>query len=472
MSAQFALDPALASNSTSSTDAAPPATAAPSSLTKTLPKEPTVANHNPNPAHYSIFPALPRWGPFPGPIFAPPGPMPMPVPMYMVPGPWHHVVNHPAAYASWSSTSASPACGRTTDTGANPGDNGGPCTNTSSTSTQSIYSISATGVIQSQSRPHSPQLKSHYPPERNKPHSTFPWLASFLQHNPESKLVQGDPSLPRSTRCYSIPHYQNPGGFGGVYTPPSHTSTDTTSAPSAHSHYSDKSLDTPTTSTGDLGRPFACGTSGCSAAFDRKSDCERHRRTHAKGAARVDPKRADAFGQANPTWVRALVSIPGCSPEFLIMLWVRRIKRPTRPSSKSDVNPMPPSPPRRMSTRKRKNMTPGVYADPSESDFEDDEGDYSEGNSKRLRGGDSDDDNHDDGMEMNGQNHIGLGSQSNLNLPSHPRKLRSFASDGRVRRPAGAFTGTDEDFANMQAVEALQAALQQIEAEKGHESVV
>ncbi|GAB1524500.1 hypothetical protein RhiTH_007654 [Rhizoctonia solani] len=526
MSAQFALDPALASNSTSSTDAAPPATAAPSSLTKTLPKEPTVANHNPNPAHYSIFPALPPlpgWGPFPGPIFAPPGPMPMPVPMYMVPGPWHHVVNQPPPMQvglppqQVLPVAAPPTQAPTpVTTGAPVQTHLQPQLNPSTQSRPQGLS-----QPQSQSRPQQtqPQLKSHYPPERNKPHSTFPLASKLSATQPGVKARPRRPEPPPlNPAATASPHYQNPGGFGGVYTPPSHTSTDTTSAPSAHSHYSDKSLDTPTTSTGDLGRPFACGTSGCSAAFDRKSDCERHRRTHAKGAAESRPFRC---------------SRPGCEAAFdrkdALMRHERnerthlvrqtqpgRIKRPTRPSSKSDVNPMPPSPPRRMSTRKRKNMTPGVYADPSESDFEDDEGDYSEGNSKRLRGGDSDDDNHDDGMEMNGQNHIGLGSQSNLNLPTHPSTLghnpisnstglsgpsidggmedlvvippdEQLVIDPQLRAdgnfdpslrtdgfgdPQEAFTGTDEDFANMQAVEALQAALQQIEAEKGHESVV
>ncbi|KDN33193.1 hypothetical protein RSAG8_13720, partial [Rhizoctonia solani AG-8 WAC10335] len=46
MSAPFALDPSLASNSTASTDAAPPTTAAPSSLTKTSAKEATQPNPN------------------------------------------------------------------------------------------------------------------------------------------------------------------------------------------------------------------------------------------------------------------------------------------------------------------------------------------------------------------------------------------------------------------------------------------
>ncbi|QRW24003.1 C2H2 zinc finger [Rhizoctonia solani] len=524
MSAQFALDPALASNSsgfvvacgffrgtsgemiTSSTDAAPPATAAPSSLTKTLPKEPTVANHNPNPAHYSIFPALPPlpgWGPFPGPIFAPPGPMPMPVPMYMVPGPWHHVVNQPPPMQvglppqQVLPVAAPPTQAPTpVTTGAPVQTHLQPQLNPSTQSRPQGLS-----QPQSQSRPQQtqPQLKSHYPPERNKPHSTFPLASKLSATQPGVKARPRRPEPPPlNPAATASPHYQNPGGFGGVYTPPSHTSTDTTSAPSAHSHYSDKSLDTPTTSTGDLGRPFACGTSGCSAAFDRKSDCERHRRTHAKGAAESRPFRC---------------SRPGCEAAFdrkdALMRHERnerthlvrqtqpgRIKRPTRPSSKSDVNPMPPSPPRRMSTRKRKNMTPGVYADPSESDFEDDEGDYSEGNNERpepYRARESIKLEPTQPPVYAGTQphlqHTGLsgpsidgGMEDLVVIPpdetrdrsptTRRRKLRSFASDGRVRRPAGAFTGTDEDFANMQAVEALQAALQQIEAEKGHESVV
>ncbi|KAF8750948.1 hypothetical protein RHS01_09009 [Rhizoctonia solani] len=473
MSAQFALDPALASNSTSSTDAAPPATAAPSSLTKTLPKEPTVANHNPNPAHYSIFPALPPlpgWGPFPGPIFAPPGPMPMPVPMYMVPGPWHHVVNQPPPM----------------QVGLPP---------------QQVLPVAAPPTQAPTPVTTGAPVQTHLQPQLNPSTQSRPQGLS----NPNLSLVLNDTTstqIALSSRTQQTPFdiplasklsATQPGVKARVYTPPSHTSTDTTSAPSAHSHYSDKSLDTPTTSTGDLGRPFACGTSGCSAAFDRKSDCERHRRTHAKGAAESRPFRC---------------SRPGCEAAFdrkdALMRHERnerthlvrqtqpgRIKRPTRPSSKSDVNPMPPSPPRRMSTRKRKNMTPGVYADPSESDFEDDEGDYSRGtvndsgsvklepahpsvtlghnpisNSTGLSGP-----SIDGGME----DLVVIPPDEQLVIDPQLRADGNFDPSLRTDGfgdPQEAFTGTDEDFANMQAVEALQAALQQIEAEKGHESVV
>ncbi|CAE6463709.1 unnamed protein product [Rhizoctonia solani] len=515
MSAQFALDPALSSNSTSSTDATPPATAAPSSLTKTPVKEAATPNHNPNPAHYSIFPALPPlpgWGPFPGPIFAPPGPMPMP--MYMVPGPWHHTMSQPPPMQGLlpQPQPVIPVPDTAPVSAPVP-------TTSAPTQTQLQPQLNPLQQPQGLSQP---QPKSHYSPERNKAFSqSSKHSTTQSDAKTRSRRLEPPPINPAAT---ASPHYQNPGGFGGVYTPPSHTLADASSVPSAHSHYSDKSLDTPSTSTSDLGRPFACGISGCSAAFDRKSDCERHRRTHAKGAAESRPFRC---------------SRPGCEAAFdrkdALMRHERnerthlvrqtqpgRIKRPTRAPSKSDVNLAPPSPPRRMSTRKRKNMTPGVYVDPPESDFEDDEGEYSEGNGKRLRGGDSEDDNHDDGMGMNAHNHIGLGGQSNMSLTTHPSTLgndptssnpalsgtsidggmedmvvippdEQLVIDPQLRAdgnfdsplrtdgfgdPQGTFTGTDEDFSNvgvgvetMQAVEAIQAALQQMEADKGHEAV-
>ncbi|CAE6378506.1 unnamed protein product [Rhizoctonia solani] len=523
MSAQFALDPALASNSTSSTDATPPATAAPSSLTKSPPKEPTTPTHNPNPAHYSIFPAfppLPGWGPFPGPMFAPPGPMPMPIPMpmYMVPGPWHHAMNQPPPMSVGPPSQLQPVVPVPS---AVPASASVPVTTTAPAQTQLQPQVNPPSQPQPQHT--QTQRKSHYPPERNKAFSQAGKL-SPTQPGAKTRIKRPEPP-PINPAATTSPHYQNPGGFGGVYTPPSHTLTDASSAPSAHSHYSDKSLDTPSTSAGDLGRPFACGVSGCSAAFDRKSDCERHRRTHAKGAAESRPFRC---------------SRPGCEAAFdrkdALMRHERnerthlvrqtqpgRIKRPIRAPSKSDINLPPPSPPRRMSTRKRKNMTPGVYADPSESDFEDDEGEYSEGNSKRLRAGDSEDDNHDSRLEMNGHAQIGLGGQSNMSLATHSSTLESdptssnpglsgtsidggmedmvvippdeqLVIDPRLRAdesfgsplrtdefgdPQETFTGTDEDFANvgvgvatMQAVEAIQAALQQMEADKGHEAIV
>ncbi|KAB5590493.1 Serine/threonine-protein kinase [Ceratobasidium theobromae] len=71
---------------------------------------------------------------------------------------------------------------------------------------------------------------------------------------------------PLNPAAAASPHYQNPGGYGGVYTPPIACPPPPPPHPKA-----------------DL-RPFACGTGGCPAAFDRKSDCERHRRTHAKGS--------------------------------------------------------------------------------------------------------------------------------------------------------------------------------------------
>ncbi|KAH7335766.1 hypothetical protein B0J17DRAFT_667697 [Rhizoctonia solani] len=525
MSAPFALDPALAPNATSSTDAAPPATAAPSSLTKTPAKETTRPNpnQNPNPSHYSIFPALPPlpgWGPFPGPMFAPPGPMPMP--MYMVPGPWHHDMNQSpmAVGISPQTQSPVPASAQTVPTPT-------PATTTSLAQTQLQSQTDLPNQAQtqvsskSQCQPTQTQSKSHYPTERTKPNQVFAQASKADATGAKARRSEPPPINPAAT---ASPHYQNPGGFGGVYTPPSHTPADPGPVPT-HSHYSHKSLDTPSGSSGDLGRPFACGVAGCSAAFDRKSDCERHRRTHAKGAAETRPFKC---------------SRPGCEAAFdrkdALMRHERnerthlvrqtqpgRIKRPTRIPSKSDVHSIPPSPPRRMSTRKRKTVGPDVYLEPSESDFEEDDGEYGEGSSKRVRAGDSEDDNHNNGMGMDNQAHGGLGRQSNMSLSAHSSTLEShptssnpglsgtpidagiedmvvippdeqlvidpqLRTDGNYDSPLrgdgfgdaqGTFTGTDEDFANvgvgvetMQAVEAIQAALQQMEADKGHEGAV
>ncbi|CAE6441480.1 unnamed protein product [Rhizoctonia solani] len=527
MSAPFALDPALASNTTSSTDAAPPATAAPSSLTKTPAKETANPNpnQNPNPSHYSIFPALPPlpgWGPFPGPMFAPPGPMPMP--MYMVPGPWHHDMSQPPMAVGIPPQAQSPV-----PASAPPVPAPAPATTASLAQTQLSPHADHPAQPQSQvsSKPQpqqtQTQTKSHYPSERTKPNSAFAQAGKPDASQTGAKPRRSEPP-PINPAATASPHYQNPGGFGGVYTPPSHTPADPSPAPS-HSHYAHKSLDTPSTSSGDLGRPFACGTAGCSAAFDRKSDCERHKRTHAKGAAETRPFKC---------------SRPGCEAAFdrkdALMRHERnerthlvrqtqpgRIKRPTRIPSKSDVHSMPPSPPRRMSTRKRKNVAPGVYLEPSESDFEEDDGEYGEGSSKRVRAGDSEDDSHNNGMGMDSQGHGGLGDQSNMSLSTHSSTLENHATSnnpglsgtsidagiedmvvippdeqlvidpqlrtdenfGSPLRGDGfgdtqdTFTGTDEDFANvsvgvetMQAVEAIQAALQQMEADKTHEGAV
>ncbi|EUC55059.1 zinc C2H2 finger protein [Rhizoctonia solani AG-3 Rhs1AP] len=501
MSAPFALDPALSSNST---DATPPTTADPSSLTKAPAKETVRPNHdhNPNPAYYSILPALPPlpgWGPFPGPMFAPPGPMPAPVPMYMVPGPWHHDMSQPPPSMAVGLSSQPQPPSPT------------PAPVTATTTAPRLHP--AQTQTPSQPRQTQAQPKSHYPPERIKPNSAFPQPNDLLEQTGVKHRPKRNDPPPINPAATVSPHYQNPGGFGGVYTPPSHAPADL-SPPPSHSHYSHKSLDTPSSSSGDLGRPFSCGMAGCSAAFDRKSDCERHRRTHAKGAADTRPFKC---------------SRPGCEAAFdrkdALMRHERnerthlvrqtqpgRIKRPTRAPSKFDAAPR--SPPRRMSTRKRKSVAPGIYVDPSESDFEDDEGEYVEGNIKRIRAGESEDEHHNGGM------HDGLGGQSTMplsTLETHPTcnnpnpgssiddggmedmvvippdeqlvidpRLRadanfdsSLRTDGFVVDAQGDFTGTDEDFAHvgvgvetLQAVEAIQAALQQMEADKGHEPAV
>ncbi|CAE6378347.1 unnamed protein product [Rhizoctonia solani] len=529
MSAPFALDPALAPNSTSSTDPAPPTTAAPSSLTKAPAKQTARPNpdHNPNPAYYSILPALPPlpgWGPFPGLMFAPSGPMPAPMPMYMVPGPWHHDMNQPpppmaVAQPQPSAPASAPA----------------PATTATPIQTQLQPQANPPAQTQSPSRlqPQQTQTqaqpalqpKSHYPPDRTKSNLAFPQTGELLEAQAGVKLrpkrAEPPPINPAAT---ASPHYQNPGGFGGVYTPPSQAPADPGPTPS-HSHYAHKSLDTPSAPSGDLGRPFACGLTGCSAAFDRKSDCERHRRTHAKGAAETRPFKC---------------SRPGCEAAFdrkdALMRHERnerthlvrqtqpgRIKRPARALLKPDVSTVPRSPPRRMSTRKRKTVAPGVYLDPSESDFEDDDGEYPDGNSKRVRAGESEDEKHNNGMGMGGRGHDGLGGHPNLSLSAHPPTLENHPTSGnsclsstsidggmedmvvippdeqlvidpQLRADTnfdsslrtdgfgdaqGAFTGTDEDFAHvgvgvetLQAVEAIQAALQQIEADKSHETTV
>ncbi|KAG8761911.1 hypothetical protein FRC11_012321 [Ceratobasidium sp. 423] len=518
MSTQFALDPELASNSTSSTDAAPPTTAAPSSLTKTPAKEAPAPNHNPNPPYYSILPALPPlpgWGPFPGPMFAPPGTVPMPV--YMIPGPWHHDMNHPPPpMAVGLPPQSQPPVSA-------PAPASPPVTTAAPAQTQLQSQASPSAQPQSQAVPQSqpqksqpqpqPQPKSHYPPDRAKPIPAQPGVKA------RPRRPEPPPINPAAT---ASPHYQNPGGFGGIYTPPSHPQADPSPTPS-HSHYAHKSHDTPSASSGDLGRPFACGLTGCSAAFDRKSDCERHRRTHAKGATESRPFRC---------------SRPGCEAAFdrkdALMRHERnerthlvrqtqpgRLKRPIRVPSKIDTNSVPPSPPRRVSTRKRKTVAPGVYLDPSESDFEDDDGEFAEGHTKRVKAGDSEEEGHDDGMGMDNQGHAGLGA--NMTLSAHSSRLENhptssnpglsnasidggmedmvvippdeqlvidpqLRTDGNFDSPLrtngfddaqGTFTGTDDDFSNvgvgvetMQAVEAIQAALQQMEADKGHEAVV
>ncbi|KAJ1300399.1 hypothetical protein OPQ81_005218 [Rhizoctonia solani] len=523
MSAQFALDPALAPNSASSSEGAPPATAAPSSLTKTPAKETTTPNHNPNPAHYSIFPALPPlpgWGPFPGPIFAPPGPMPM----YMVPGPWHHDMHHPpppmAVGIPPESQAPVPAPAQA------PAPETPVATATpAQTQLQPQAKASAQPQPQSQAPPHphpQPQSKSHYPPERTKPGFPRGSKLPAAQLEVKTRPRRSEPP-PINPAAAASPHYQNPGGFGGIYTPPSHTPADPGPAPS-HSHYAHKSHDAPSTSSGDLGRPFACGVAGCSAAFDRKSDCERHRRTHAKGAAESRPFKCSRPGcEAAFDRKDALMRHERNERTHLVRQTQPGLKRPTRAPSKPDANPAPPSPPRRMSTRKRKTVTPGLYLDPSESDFEDDDVEYVEGNSKRAKAGDSEGSGHVTRIEMDGQSHAGLGAQPNTTLSTqsssfenHPTSsnpgLSNTSIDGGMEDmvvippdeqlmidpqlraegnfdsslrthgfgdPQGTFTGTDEDFANvgvgvetLQAVEAIQAALQQMEADKGREAVV
>ncbi|CAE6512726.1 unnamed protein product [Rhizoctonia solani] len=456
-------------------------------------------------------------------MFAPPGPMPAPMPMYMVTSPWHHDMDQPPPMAVGLSPQPQPLVPATTPT---PATTAAPAQTQlqpqvdppAQTQTPSQHQLRQT---QTQSQP-LPQPKSHYPPERTRPNPAFPQAGELPPDQPSVKSRPRHHEPPPVNPAATVsPHYQNPGGFGGVYTPPSHTPADSSPTPS-HSHYAHKSLDTPSASSGDLGRPFACGVPGCSAAFDRKSDCERHRRTHAKGAAETRPFKC---------------SRPGCEAAFdrkdALMRHERnerthlvrqtqpgRIKRPTRTPSKHDTNPMPRSP-RRMSTRKRKIVAPGVYVDPSESDFEDDDGEYAEGNSKRVRAGESEDDDHNGGMGMESQGHDGLGVQTNMSLSAHSSTLdptssnpglsgtsidggmedmvvipsdeqlvidpqlradENFASPLRTDGfgdAQGTFTGTDEDFVTvgvgvetLQAVEAIQAALQQMEADKCHEPAV
>ncbi|CAE7096628.1 unnamed protein product [Rhizoctonia solani] len=540
MSTPFALDPALAANSTSSTEAAPPTTASPSSLTRTPVKEAVRPNptHNPNPAYYSILPALPPlpgWGPFPGPMFAPPAPMPAPVPMYMVPGPWHHDMNQPPPPMA---VDPPPQSELPMPTSPNPVPTPALVTTTAAVQTQlqpqatSLAQPQTSHQNQHQHQPQQteaqvqpqPQPKPHYPSERAKSSSAFSQVGQLPATQPgvkpRSRLLEPPPINPAAT---TSPHYQNPGGFGGVYTPPSQAPADP-SPTLSHSHYAHKSLDAPSSSSGDLGRPFACGAAGCSAAFDRKSDCERHRRTHTKGAAETRPFKCSRAGcEAAFDRKDALMRHERNERTHLVrQTQPGRIKRPTRAPSKLDHNTMSSSPPRRMSTRKRKTVTPGVYLDPSESDFEEDDGEYAEG-SKRVRAGESEDDNHGGGMVMEGRAHDGLRGQSNITLSAHPSTLENHSTpnnpglsstsigggmedmvvippdeqlviDPQLRTDAsfvsslradgfgdaqGTFTGSDEDFATvevgaetLQAVEAIQAALQQMEADKSHEAMV
>ncbi|KAL5632112.1 hypothetical protein ACGC1H_000212 [Rhizoctonia solani] len=529
MSAPFALDPALSSSSTTSNDAAPPTTADPSSLTKAPAKETVRPNldHNPNPAYYSILPALPPlpgWGPFPGPMFAPPGPIPAPVPMYMVPGPWHHDMSQPPPpMAVGLPPQPQPPVPAPSPT---------PAPVTAAAPAQSQLLPQVNPAAQPQPRQtqtqaqaqHTSQPKSHYPPERIKPNAAFPQASDLLeaaQPGVKHRPKRNDPP-PINPAATTSPHYQNPGGFGGVYTPPSHAPADP-SPPPAHSHYSHKSPDAPSTPSGDLGRPFSCGLAGCSAAFDRKSDCERHRRTHAKGAAETRPFKCSRPGcEAAFDRKDALMRHERNERTHLVRQTQPGIKRPTRAPSKFDAGLASRSPPRRMSTRKRKTVAPGIYVDPSESDFEDDEGEYAEGNIKRVRAGESEDEHHNGGMGMEGRGHDGLGGQSNMTLSAHSSTLENHPTsnpglssssidggledmvvippdeqlviDPQLRADAnfgsslrtdgfgdaqGNFTGTEEDFVNvgvgvetLQAVEAIQAALQQMEADKGHEAAV
>ncbi|QRV97025.1 C2H2 zinc finger [Ceratobasidium sp. AG-Ba] len=386
MSAQFAIDPSLASGNTQTPN---PTTASPSNLTKPPTSPPK------NPAHYSILPAyppIPGWGPFPGPIFAPPVPVPVPVPTYIPHPP-------PQQQQPWSE----------------------------------VPTAAPLPAVPSQKQP-----GAHY--QNPSTSSTRP-LAKVRP----KRRVEPPPINPAAVLS---PHYQNPGGFGGVYTPPQPTAEPSSDATPSDDHYahSKSSQSSPLTTLTSSGRQFACGQPGCSAAFDRKSDCERHRRTHVKGAADARPFKCSRAGcEAAFDRKDALMRHERNERTHLVrQTQPGRVKRPSR---KSDLDTTP----RRQSTRKRKSLLPStadMYASDDDEDYDDDD---EEDHPKRARN-DLDGSGSGSGLEGSGLDGVG-GELDHLVV----------APDQLVIDPQ--LDGLGDQ--TLQAVEAIQAALQQIEADEG-----
>ncbi|KAG9076017.1 hypothetical protein FRC06_009763, partial [Ceratobasidium sp. 370] len=405
---------------------------------------------------------LPGWGPFPGPMFAPPGAV-LPMPVYMGPPPHPHPHPPPPPSGTWPEMTPGP--------------------------------------VPAQQKPapaHYPNPVPHSPKDASKP-----TLARSRRADPP----------PINPAAASSPHYQNPGGFGGVYTPPTHlptTPTASSSDPNANpdadspttSHYTNtKSQSTPLTTLTSSGRQFACGRVGCSAAFDRKSDCERHRRTHVKGAAEARPFRCGRVGcEAAFDRKDALMRHERNERTHLVrQTQPGRVKRPTRSGSRSDFDSSSEPPqPRRQSTRKRKSLLPStadMYA--SDEDEDDEDEDDHLPSVKRSRAGLGSGTSRtglDVGTSRTGPD-IGI-SAAGMDVGPSTTGPDSTATDR-----TGLDTGTriedivvmpesddaslvidprlhglraDEDYdapegglgvETMQAVEAIQAALQQIEAD-------
>ncbi|KAG8706023.1 hypothetical protein FRC09_002617 [Ceratobasidium sp. 395] len=460
--APFAIDPALASNNNSTTT---PATASPANLSKSPTTNPN-QNQNappsppkqPNPGYYSILPSLPPlpgWGPFPGPIFNPPGAV---IPMYMAPPPHPHLPpQHSSTWPDVSTTATQPALQKPTIVTTNTNNN------------------------------------AHYPTQT--PTSTTP--------KPRARRPDPPPINPAAA---ASPHYQNPGGFGGVYAPPpsssvpnpnnpSPTTASTTPSTSTHphSHYlNPKSPSSPLTTLTSSGRQFACGQPGCTAAFDRKSDCERHRRTHVKGAAEGRPFRCTRVGcEAAFDRKDALMRHERNERTHLVrQTQPGRIKRPTRSNSKSEFDSSTSDPllqPRRQSTRKRKSLLPNtvdMYASDDEDpdpDQDSDDGEDLDSSPKRARmddlvglaeivGGDvglgMGDGVGDGGLGLGG---VGVEVEASGQLVIDPQLHGLGGSVRGAEGDGGGFESSEVAVETMQAVEAIQAALQQIEAdaEKG-----
>ncbi|KAF8598592.1 hypothetical protein BDV93DRAFT_526682 [Ceratobasidium sp. AG-I] len=484
MSSQFAIDPALSTSApAASTGDVVDGTGGPSSPGKAGGDKAQQQQQQQSPGYYSIFaspPPLPGWGPFPSPIFAPGAAMPMPV--YMAPPPhqWHDIAQ-PQATGGGEGKAVSPHYHN-------------PSTASVSTPTAlPAYHAVPAAVPAPNTTPPAPIVKSG---EVSQPQTQFvkPVSAQQVPARPR----RSDPP-PLNPAAAASPHYQNPGGFGGIYTPPAHLSSTsssnnasangTSSAPSS-SHYTHKPGDTTLSPSspsaggmGELGRPFACGTAGCGAAFDRKSDCERHRRTHIKGAAGARPFRCGRAGcEAAFDRKDALMRHERNERTHLVrQTQPGRVKRPTR-SSKSDPNNPSASglstiddpPPRRTSTRKRKTIGPNVFPSSSDSELDPD----SDGPSKRTRT------NHDQGDE---DAEVGMDELVNHGQLVIDPQLHGLGPGGRVQDEdyeigaggvgvgdvmgvdgglgVGGGLGTTEEAEAMQAVEAIQAALQQIEAD-------
>ncbi|KAG8787120.1 hypothetical protein FRC12_015887 [Ceratobasidium sp. 428] len=395
---------------------------------------------------------LPGWGPFPGPIFNPPGAV---IPMYMAPPP-HLPPQHSSTWPDVSTAAVQSA-------------------------TQPALQKPTTATTNN----------AHYPTQT--PTST----------TPKQRARRPDPP-PINPAAAASPHYQNPGGFGGVYAPPPSSShpnnpnnpspTITSATPSTsthpHSHYlNPKSPSSPLTTLTSSGRQFACGQPGCTAAFDRKSDCERHRRTHVKGAAEGRPFRCTRVGcEAAFDRKDALMRHERNERTHLVrQTQPGRIKRPTRSNSKSEFDPSTSDPllqPRRQSTRKRKSLLPNtvdMYASDDEDqdqdqDSEEDEdldSGLGEPGGKRARmddlvglaemvGGDA-----GLGLGDGGDGGLGLGGvevETSGQLVIDPQ-LHGLGGTVRADGDEGGFESSEVAVETMQAVEAIQAALQQIEAD-------